>query len=467
MRIIILGGGPCGLGAAWRLKELGHRDWLLCEKNSHWGGLSASFQDGEGFWWDIGGHVLFSHYAYFDEVMDRLLGKEEGWLFHKRNAQVWMQERFIPYPMQNHIHHLPKDIYWECLEGIIDIQQNARDRQPAHFKEWILATFGKGVAKYFLLPYNFKVWAWPPEQMDWSWVGERVAPADLKEILKKAVLDDGKKDSWGPNAFFRFPRFGGTGNIWRTLAEKLPAECMALHKECESISLRRQEIRFTDGSAESYDALVSTVPLTSLFPRISDTDPAYGISARELKYSSGHIVGLGLKGNPPPHLADKCWIYFPENNCPFYRVTVFSNYSPHNVADIQSQWSLMLEVSESPAKKVNREQITGDVIAGAVNTGLIKDTREISHTWQCFVKNAYPTPGRGRNAVLFPLLNYLEENNIYSRGRFGAWRYEVANMDHSFMQGVESVNRLLTDGEELSLWYPQIVNSAHPSGRKR
>jgi len=30
--IIIIGAGPCGLGAAYRLKELGHRNWTIYEK---------------------------------------------------------------------------------------------------------------------------------------------------------------------------------------------------------------------------------------------------------------------------------------------------------------------------------------------------------------------------------------------------------------------------------------------------
>ena len=44
--------------------------------------------------------------------------------------------------------------------------------------------------------------------------------------------------------------------------------------------------------------------------------------------SSSHIVGIGLRGSCPHGL--KCWLYFPEDNCPFYRTTVFSHYAPKN-----------------------------------------------------------------------------------------------------------------------------------------
>jgi hypothetical protein len=42
----------------------------------------------------------------------------------------------------------------------------------------------------------------------------------------------------------------------------------------------------------------------------------------------------------------------------------------------------------------------------------------------------------------------LMEKGIYSRGRFGAWRYEIGNMDHSVMMGVEAVNHVLEGAEE-------------------
>jgi len=158
MEIAILGGGRCVHGAAGRLTEKGHQNWHLFEKSSYWGGLSASFFDDDGFCWDVGGHVLFSHYHYFDRVMDELFDKQDDWVYHNREAWIWMQDRFIPYPLQNNIHHLPKDILFECLTGIIDAHIHGNNVKPAHFGEWIDASFGRGLAKWFLKPYNFKVW---------------------------------------------------------------------------------------------------------------------------------------------------------------------------------------------------------------------------------------------------------------------------------------------------------------------
>lgn len=108
--LLIIGAGPTGLGAAWRAHELGREDWLLAEGAEHAGGLAASFVDERGFTWDVGGHVQFSHYVYFDQVMDRLLGRD-GWLEHDRESWVWMRGRFVPYPFQNNIHRLPAEEY--------------------------------------------------------------------------------------------------------------------------------------------------------------------------------------------------------------------------------------------------------------------------------------------------------------------------------------------------------------------
>jgi hypothetical protein len=52
-------------------------------------------------------------------------------------------------------------------------------------------------------------------------------------------------------------------------------------------------------------------------------------AATRLTYSSTHIIGIGIRGNNPHE--NKCWLYYPEDDCPFYRCTVFSHYAEKNV----------------------------------------------------------------------------------------------------------------------------------------
>src|SRR2546423_1483861 len=96
VRFLIIGAGPTGLGAAYRLKELGVNDFRILEGSNHVGGLASTFRDPQGFLWDVGGHVQFSHYSYFDRLMELALGAD-GWLRHERESWIWIRERFIPY----------------------------------------------------------------------------------------------------------------------------------------------------------------------------------------------------------------------------------------------------------------------------------------------------------------------------------------------------------------------------------
>lgn len=458
-KIIIIGAGPTGLGAARRLEELGHQEWTLLESASEAGGLAASFADERGFTWDIGGHVQFSHYEYFDKAMNELLGRD-GWLHHERESWVWMRNRFIPYPFQNNIRLLPPEDLDRCLAGLVDIAHNGH-LKPANFREWILATFGQGLADVFMLPYNFKVWAFPPEMMNAVWVGERVAVTNLKRILHNLV--HAKNDvSWGPNNTFQFPVRGGTGAIWRACAKRLPRAKLRFNTPVQKIDLLRHELTTGSGETLKYDSLISTIPLSELI-RLSGQAQLEKASASGLLYSSSNIFGIGLKGKPPADLRTKCWMYFPENDCPFYRVTVFSNYSPNNVPDIKENWSLMAEVSESPYKLVDHGRLLEQVIEGLLATRLIESRDDIISTWKYRAAYGYPTPGLQRDAALGEILPLFESKDIYSRGRFGLWKYEVSNQDHSFMQGVEVVERLMNGRAEITAQNPNLANSKkHP-----
>lgn len=96
------------------------------------------------------------------------------------------------------------------------------------------------------------------------------------------------------------------------------------------------------------------------------------------------------------------------------------------------------ELRESPDKPVDAGTIVGDVIAGLESCGFIDRSAVISR-WHRRLEHGYPTPWLGRDEVLAPVNAALQSAGVFSRGRFGAWKYEVSNQDHSVMQGVEVV----------------------------
>jgi len=169
----------------------------------------------------------------------------------------------------------------------------------------------------------------------------------------------------------------------------------------------------------TYDKLLSTLPLDEMIRHAkigADLGSQYEAGELRLRYSSVHVVGLGLRGVSPHEL--KCWLYFPEDDCPFYRCTVFSHYAEGNCPDGSVQlatlrtgasasasasasgsggepkpgpyWSLMFEISESSEfKPVDAATIVEETIKGAVNTGMISAETEIVSTFHRRLEKGY------------------------------------------------------------------------------
>ncbi len=348
-RIVIVGAGPTGLGAAWRLHERGHTNWELYEAVDHPGGLATSVVDARGFTWDMGGHVLFSHYPYFDDLMVKALG--EAWVEHVREAWVWMRDRWIPYPFQNNIWRLPEEELLACLNGLIGLGQSGQPETPTTFRDWLLAAFGPGICETFMFPYNRKVWAYDPVSLDVGWMGERVATVDLRRVLSNLVL---KRDDagWGPNSTFRFPFVrrdrrhlarrgrdapGGTRALQsrRDRNRHLEAECQLWRWERRAVRLHHLDRAARPSPARLAGALRSRDARRPIRPFI-ESHRRHRSCGNTSRRSENQVLDL-----------------FPESHVPFYRATVFSNYSPNNVPASGAHWSLMAEVSESPEKPVD------------------------------------------------------------------------------------------------------------------
>ncbi|KAL8664342.1 MAG: hypothetical protein Q9202_003157 [Teloschistes flavicans] len=481
--VLIIGAGPTGLGAAKRLNQIDGPSWKIIDCNETPGGLASTDVTPEGFLYDVGGHVIFSHYKYFDDCINEALPKETDWYTHQRISYVRCKELWVPYPFQNNISMLPKKEQVECMDGMIDAALEARvtNTKPKDFDDWIVRMMGTGIADLFMRPYNFKVWAVPTTKMQCQWLGERVAAPDLKTVTKNVILQK-TAGNWGPNATFRFPAHGGTGGIWIAVAKTIPKEKTQFGSQgaVKKVDADNKIVTLENGKTIGYQKLINTMAVDSLVQKMGNQE-LISLS-KDLFYSSTHIIGIGIRGSRPERIGDKCWLYFPEDNCPFYRATIFSNYSPNNqpqasvklatqqLADGSKPssaepkegpyWSIMLEISESSMKPVDASTVLTDSIAGLLNTSMLKPTDEIVSTYHRRFDHGYPTPSLEREGVLKQLLPRLQDDYaIYSRGRFGSWRYEVGNQDHSFMLGVEAADHIVNGATELTLNYPDFVNT--------
>jgi protoporphyrinogen oxidase len=477
-RVVIIGAGPAGLGAAVHLRDLGQQDALILEASDDVGGLAGSFRDQQGFTWDLGSHLCYSHYDKVDRCWEAALRPDE-WLKHQRSTWVWVCDRFVPYPFQLNLHRLQETIQDSCLQGLIRAARGC-GRDIGSFRDWVLATFGSGIAEHFMLPYNAKLWRYPLERMSSQWIRERVAVPDVEEVLRRIRLREDSK-SWGPNAEFRYPRRGGSGAVWTALAATLPPESIRYGERVVRIDADQRVVHTGSGATYGYDYLISTMPVDQLAMILNTSrpcPPTEGLAATTV-----HVIGVGCEGQPPESLQDKLWIYYPDHTVPFYRVTVLSNLSDENTPRPGQTWSLMAEVSESPhwplppgARVPIQESgsiseiltyvgpfanrlLIQKVIDGLRAVGILRHDERIVSRWHRTLEYGYPVPTLDRDAILSDLLPLLRELGIYSRGRFGAWKYEVGNQDHSFMQGAEAVEHILHGHRELTVENPDLVNS--------
>jgi protoporphyrinogen oxidase len=282
--------------------------------------------------------------------------------------------------------------------------------------------------------------------MQCEWLGERVAAPDVKTCVRNVILNK-SAGNWGPNATFRFPARDGTGGIWIAVANTLPKEKTLFGKQgaVTKVDADAHTVTLASGKTIGYKKLITTMAVDQLVDYMGDKELVS--LSKGLFYSSTHVIGVGIRGARPERIGDKCWLYFPEDDCPFYRATIFSNYSPYNQPDesvkLATQfladgskpkstepqegpyWSIMLEISESSMKPVDQAKLMQESIQGLINTEMINPDDEIVSTYHRRFDHGYPTPSLEREGVLKQLLPKLQEKDIYSRGRFGSWRYEV------------------------------------------
>jgi protoporphyrinogen oxidase len=438
-RVVILGAGLAGLSTAFHLEN----DYLIFEKESEVGGMARSVEI-NGFTFDFTGHLLHLRNQYTKDLVAQLL--PDAFETHSRQAYIYSNGVYTEYPFQANTYGLPKDVVKECIAGFVETclqSSNSNGNcKPDNlsFEDWVYRTFGSGIAKHFMLPYNQKLWHVPLKEIAADWVSWSVPRPNLDEILNGALGLNNR--AFGYNPSFLYPKSGGIGQLPQSMCGDI--KNLHLNKSAIELSLQQRTIRFDDGSVYSYDNLVSTIPLVHLLKIIRDLPEEVRNIGKKLRYLSVYDINLGVKR---PNISDKHWLYFPEREFIFYRVGFPMNYAPHTVP--QGCSSMYVEVSHLPGENIPEEQLLDEVIAGLNRCGILRADDELLVRQVIDLKCAYVIHDLNRQEALQVIHPYLESQNIYSIGRYGNWEY--SSMESAILYGRDMAQKLREKTSQIEL----------------
>lgn len=417
-KIVVIGGGLAGLSAGFHLAE--HRP-VLFEREERLGGLCRSFQQ-DGFTFDCTGHLIHLKNQYTKDLVARLL--PGSFNSHERLAAIYSKSTITPYPFQANTYGLPPEVVKECVVGFVETLRQNGSGKPENFHEWVVRTFGSGIANHFMLPYNEKFWKRDLRTVTADWVSWSIPKPTLDEVVNGALGLTNKGMGYNPR--FIYPKDGGIECLPLALAG--PIESIHTRQTVESIDPRKKYIRLTNGREESFDYLVSTIPLPTLFGIVKDTPDSLKDSAQRLAAVSVLNINIGVDR---PHASDQHWIYFPEDHFIFSRVGFPTNFSS-SVAPANAS-SMYVEITHRPEDSLNIEQVFQRSIEDLHKCGILRKSDNILTRHTVDIKYAYVVFDEHRQTHLQSLIEYLESRDIYTCGRYGRWDYY--SMEDSILSG--------------------------------
>ncbi len=473
VKLLIAGAGPCGLGAALEMMESGpggEGDFLLVDPASGPGGWASSRPTAEGCTFDFGGHVLFPH-KHYERFAEKLAELPIEWAASVPQRGVQVDGRFLPYPAQRNLQRLPARKLVRALGSML-LRQVREPKRPeveegtqGNLGSYLLDRFGSYITKILMEPLNRKQWAHAPEELTDVWVRHRsgssvrnVADIHLMRMVRNLLL--GKDDlGWTPETRVTYPAKGGSGAIWSAIASAVPAEKMLLGVRIVSLSLGNKTALLSTGETVAWEQMISTMPLDTLLRSVEDR-PELTARAPEFVKARSRLFGFGMKGEIPlPYVGlHSCQVT--DADKPFWRVNFPMTVSQGNGP--QGCFSMLCEVSEPAAQPAKAaEELRAEVEASLQAMGLLDQAQvDVISRWEYTIEHGYPVPFLGRDALLSEVQPVLEEASVFSRGRFGTWRYEISNQDHAYMQGVEVVKRILFRLPEETYGNAVAVNGA-------
>jgi protoporphyrinogen oxidase len=419
--IVIIGAGPAGLAASYFATQ----PYFVVESEGEIGGLCRSFALG-GCTFDLGGHALFTKHQDLLALFER---KVDGGLYcQPRQAFVHSHGQLLSYPFQAHLFGLPQEVVVECLVGIAEA--NSSNINPETLAEWIEGSFGAGISKHFMLPYNEKVWAWPLEHIRSNWTHSRIVKPDVKSIIEGALGP--RRYSNFDNAQVRYPNKGGFSEIYRPFSP--PREKLILGTRVVAIDTEARTMKLSSGDVLPYSAIVSTAPLDALTRMASGISDEMKHAAQRLACNSLYLASFAAEATGSTGAQR---IYTADPKKPFHKLVINSNSSP--TLRQERRLGLQAEISFSDYKYVAADDLIEKCWSAIMEIGIIEPTAKATHSELRVIERAYPIATRESKGAPEFLIAEFERLGIFCAGRFGMWRY--VNSDDAFHLGREAISK--------------------------
>ena len=286
-RVVIAGGGPAGLTAAYELYKQGIQSIVL-EKDNIVGGLARTV-DYKGYHFDIGGHRFFTKVHAVEEMWREIL--KEDFLTRQRLSRIYYNKKFFYYPLRAMNALMGLGLWNSFLILMSYCYARLFPQKPEHsFEQWVSNRFGKRLYNTFFKTYTEKVWGIPCSEIRAEWAAQRIQGLSLLTALKNALLKD-RNQSKGAIIktlvdSFEYPKFG-PGMMWKTVADlvgkngsevRLQAEVEAIHwsgNRVVSIEAKR------NGHTEPVTGtdFISSMPVRELIRKLQPAAPQEVIDA--------------------------------------------------------------------------------------------------------------------------------------------------------------------------------------------
>jgi protoporphyrinogen oxidase len=421
--VTILGSGMAGLGAAYKLRQLGVPA-VIFDKRAHAGGHTSSHVR-TGFIFDEGPHVSFTRNDLVRELFAEAVCDD----FQRVDAYIdnYFDGRFVRHPVITNMYGMASDLVSSCIKDFVEAK---REGAPPiqNYRDWLYASYGKAYAEYFPMRYTRKYHTTDAVNLTTDWVGPRLYQASLDEVLRGALAPGSPNIHYVQD--YRYPTHGGFAAF---LARFVRDSEINLNHEVIRVDPKARVLQFASGSTQSFARLVSSIPLPDLVPMIAGAPQDVLDAARNLACTTVVLVNLGVNRSG---ISRSSWTYF-YDDVPFSRVSYPANYSPYVAPPGMS--SIQAEVYFSEKYKplqTSPDSCIEPVIAGLQRCGILHAEDQIVLREAMMIKYANIIFDHDREPSLKVVHAFLDDIGIAYCGRYGEWGYLWS--DEAFVSGSEA-----------------------------